>query len=173
MRRTNPPTREEIHVTRSARRGQGLRRGVAITAVIVLGLAAACGGDDDSGGGSSSEAELAEGVDDGSTITMWTRAATAPQSRRLVNQYNATHENQVELSVFPTDAYLGPVGPLLQQGPLPRGRARPRAAAHNPGGVRGPRSPSRRAGRRRPRHVLRRQLRLLHVFHLVAEHMGR
>src|SRR5919106_2581179 len=119
MRRTNPPTREEIHVTRSARRGQGLRRGVAITAVIVLGLAAACGGDDDSGGGSSSEAELAEGVDDGSTITMWTRAATAPQSRRLVNQYNATHENQVELSVFPTDAYLGRVGQAAGAGELP------------------------------------------------------
>jgi multiple sugar transport system substrate-binding protein len=106
-------------VTTSALRGQGLRRGMAITAVLVLSLAAACGGDDEGGGGSSSEADLAEGVDDGSTITMWTRAATEPQSQRLVDQYNATHENQVELSVFPTDEYLGRVGQAAGAGELP------------------------------------------------------
>ena len=36
---------------------------------------------------------------------MWTRAATQTQSERLVKQYNATHKNQVKLTVIPTDKY--------------------------------------------------------------------
>ena len=36
---------------------------------------------------------------------MWTRAATQTQSERLVKAYNASHENQVELTVIPTDNY--------------------------------------------------------------------
>jgi multiple sugar transport system substrate-binding protein len=107
-------------VTTSAQPGHGLRRGAAIAAVIALGMAAACGGDDDDGGGGSSDPQaLAEGVDDGSTITMWTRAATEPQTQRLVDEYNATHENQVDLSVFPTDEYLGRVGQAAGAGELP------------------------------------------------------
>ena len=39
------------------------------------------------------------------TITMWTRAATQTQSERLVKAYNASHKNQVELTVIPTDNY--------------------------------------------------------------------
>jgi multiple sugar transport system substrate-binding protein len=75
----------------------------ALATCALLALAAACGGDDDDGapaGGGS-----ANGVDDGTTITMWTRAATQAQSERLVEAYNATHKNQVELTVIPTDNY--------------------------------------------------------------------
>jgi multiple sugar transport system substrate-binding protein len=36
---------------------------------------------------------------------MWTRAATQAQSERLVEAYNASHKNQVELTVIPTDNY--------------------------------------------------------------------
>ncbi len=43
--------------------------------------------------------------DDGSTITMWTRAATEVQSKLLVDAYNASHKNKVELTVIPTDNY--------------------------------------------------------------------
>ena len=32
-----------------------------------------------------------QGVDDGTTLTMWTRAATEARSRALVDAYNATH----------------------------------------------------------------------------------
>ncbi len=104
----------------NALRWRGLRRGAAVAAALVWVGAAACGGGDDGGsGGSEGGAALAEGVDDGSTITMWTRAATAPQTRRLVNEYNATHDNQVDLSVFPTDAYLGRVGQAAGAGELP------------------------------------------------------
>src|SRR5262245_38846677 len=76
-------------------------------AVALCALAAAvpaCGGSDEpskSGGGSSAKA----GGDTGATITMWTRAATQTQSERLVKQYNATHKNQVKLTVIPTDNY--------------------------------------------------------------------
>lgn len=101
---------------------------LSVTAVLALALSA-CGGDDDpeatdgstaggDGDESSSEA-LAEGVDDGSTITMWTRAATEPQSQRLVDAYNESHENQVDLTVIPTDDYLPRVGTAAGAGELP------------------------------------------------------
>jgi multiple sugar transport system substrate-binding protein len=59
------------------------------------------------------------GVDDGSTITMWTRAATEAQSQRFVDAYNASHENQVELTVIPTDDYLPRLGTAAGGGELP------------------------------------------------------
>ena len=69
-------------------------------ACAVLAFTAGCGGDDEPEGG-----EAATGADSGETITMWTRAATQTQSERLVEAYNASHENQVELTVIPTDNY--------------------------------------------------------------------
>ncbi|TDD72400.1 sugar ABC transporter substrate-binding protein [Jiangella aurantiaca] len=107
------------------RRSTRTRATTAVTAAVLALVMSACGGDDDTGttggdddGGSSPEA-LAEGVDDGSTITMWTRAATEPQSQRLVDAYNASHENQVELTVIPTDDYLPRVGTAAGAGELP------------------------------------------------------
>jgi multiple sugar transport system substrate-binding protein len=61
-----------------------------------------CGGDDEPDGGGSA---ATNGGDTGETITMWTRAATQTQSERLVEAYDASHENQVELTVIPTDNY--------------------------------------------------------------------
>jgi multiple sugar transport system substrate-binding protein len=34
-----------------------------------------------------------QGVDDGSTITMWSRAATETRVQSQVDEYNATHQN--------------------------------------------------------------------------------
>nr|WP_199520843.1 sugar ABC transporter substrate-binding protein [Jiangella anatolica] len=100
-----------------------------MTAAVLALVMSACGGDDDpdetagggdaSGDGGSGEETLAEGVDDGSTITMWTRAATEAQSQRLVDAYNESHENQVELTVIPTDDYLPRVGTAAGAGELP------------------------------------------------------
>jgi multiple sugar transport system substrate-binding protein len=73
----------------------------ALAACAVLALAG-CGGDDEPEGGGGASAG---GGDTGETITMWTRAATQTQSERLVKAYNASHENQVELTVIPTDNY--------------------------------------------------------------------
>src|SRR5215510_4805437 len=44
-----------------------------------------------------------QGVDDGSTITMWSRAATETRVQSQVDEYNATHQNKVELRLVPTD----------------------------------------------------------------------
>jgi multiple sugar transport system substrate-binding protein len=69
--------------------------------------------------GGSEPAGAEAGVDDGTTITMWTRAATETQSQQLVDAYNASHENQVDLTVIPTDDYLPRVGTAAGAGELP------------------------------------------------------
>ncbi|HMG30310.1 MAG TPA: sugar ABC transporter substrate-binding protein [Jiangellaceae bacterium] len=98
-------------------------RGTSLAAAgmaLVL-MVAACGDDDEpaaepTDGGSEA---LAEGIDDGTTITMWTRAATETQSQLLVDAYNESHENQVDLTVIPTDDYLPRVGTAAGAGELP------------------------------------------------------
>ena len=77
------------------------RVAAAVASSAVLALAVGCGGDDEPEGGGAAT----DGGDTGETITMWTRAATQTQSERLVEAYNASHENQVELTVIPTDNY--------------------------------------------------------------------
>jgi multiple sugar transport system substrate-binding protein len=76
------------------------RLAAALAASAILALAAGCGDDDDAPEGAASGS-----ADTGETVTMWTRAATQAQSERLVKAYNATHKNQVKLTVIPTDNY--------------------------------------------------------------------
>jgi multiple sugar transport system substrate-binding protein len=59
------------------------------------------------------------GTDDGKTITMWTRAATQFQATALVAAYNATHKNQVNLTIVPTDDMQAKVGAAAGAGSLP------------------------------------------------------
>lgn len=114
---------EEIGVSTRPLLRAPLRRGttiVAATASLALLLAAsACGDDNGDGNGGNGGPSDPLGVDDGSTITMWTRAATEDQSQRLVDAYNESHENQVELTVIPTDDYLPRVGTAAGAGELP------------------------------------------------------
>jgi multiple sugar transport system substrate-binding protein len=60
-----------------------------------------------------------QGVDDGSTITMWSRAATETRVQSQVDAYNATHQNKVELRLVPTDDYVGVVGNAATANELP------------------------------------------------------
>ncbi|WUN28562.1 sugar ABC transporter substrate-binding protein [Streptomyces sp. NBC_00316] len=60
-----------------------------------------------------------KGVDDGTTLTMWTRAATQAQSQELVKAYNASHKNNVKLTVIPTDDYQAKVGTAAGSKDLP------------------------------------------------------
>jgi multiple sugar transport system substrate-binding protein len=83
------------------------------------GTATTTGGTSATTGGGSAPAGEEAGVDDGSTIAMWTRAATETQSQQLVDAYNASHENQVDLTVIPTDDYLPRVGTAAGAGELP------------------------------------------------------
>ncbi len=59
------------------------------------------------------------GVDDGTTITMWTRSVTAVQTEALVKAYNASHKNQVQLTNVPFAEYLQKVGAAAGAGQLP------------------------------------------------------
>ncbi|MEU6247774.1 sugar ABC transporter substrate-binding protein [Glycomyces sp. NPDC047010] len=90
-------------------------KGAAAVAAAAALLASACSG----GGGGSDDEVVLEGVDDGTTLTMWTRAATEAQSQALVDAYNASHENQIELTVIPTDDYQTRVGTAAGNQELP------------------------------------------------------
>ncbi|MFF3816966.1 ABC transporter substrate-binding protein [Streptomyces bluensis] len=92
----------------------------AIALLAAASLVTACGsGEDGSGGGGGSGAAHAKGVDDGTKVTMWTRAATRPQSEALVKAYNASHQNKIELTVIPTDDYQAKVGAAAGSRDLP------------------------------------------------------
>ncbi|MDX3525015.1 sugar ABC transporter substrate-binding protein [Streptomyces sp. ID05-39B] len=92
----------------------------AVALLAAASLVTACGsGDGGSGGGGGGGAADANGVDDGATLTMWTRAATRPQSEALVKAYNAGHKNKIELTVVPTDDYQAKVGAAAGSKDLP------------------------------------------------------
>ncbi|MRG59445.1 extracellular solute-binding protein [Agromyces sp. CFH 90414] len=103
-------------MTRTIRRGT---RALALLAAgaLTIGLAACASGD---GEEASSLADAgAEGVDDGSTLTLWTRAPLEKQANLLVDAYNESHENQVELTVVPNDDYVAKVGAAAGSNGLP------------------------------------------------------
>src|SRR5262245_24412910 len=79
-------------------------RAVALLSVGALVLAGC------QSGPSTSSAGDAGAVDDGTTITMWTRSPTATFSQTLIDAYNASHKNKVKLTVFPADSYQQKVG---------------------------------------------------------------
>ncbi|MEU1181151.1 sugar ABC transporter substrate-binding protein [Streptomyces sp. NPDC005820] len=90
----------------------------ALALLVAAGLVTACGSGNDSGSPGSGTAD-AKGLDDGSKLTMWTRAATRPQSEALVEAYNAAHKNKIELTVVPTDDYQAKVGAAAGSHDLP------------------------------------------------------
>ncbi|GAA1918104.1 sugar ABC transporter substrate-binding protein [Microbacterium aoyamense] len=101
----------------STRRRAAFRAATAFVAAgALVGGLAAC-----SGGSTPTPAESipAEGLDDGSTLTLWTRAPLEKQANLLVDAYNASHENQVELTVVPNDDYVAKVGAAAGSGGLP------------------------------------------------------
>ncbi|SEF15278.1 ABC transporter substrate-binding protein [Jiangella alba] len=98
------------------RRARPTRLAAAIAATALL--LAACGSDDEptsTGGGTSADGD----GDTGATLTMWARSVTAPQTEALVEAYNASHENQIELTVVPFDSYLQKVTAAAGGGELP------------------------------------------------------
>ncbi|MBB5787061.1 ABC transporter substrate-binding protein [Jiangella mangrovi] len=104
-----------------AQRRARLAAAIAATALLL----AACGSDGDSAstdeqtGGSTDDGAAPESGDTGATLTMWARSVTAPQTEALVEAYNATHENQIELTVVPFDSYLQKVTAAAGGGELP------------------------------------------------------
>ncbi|WBB67771.1 sugar ABC transporter substrate-binding protein [Micromonospora sp. WMMD812] len=87
-----------------------------LVAALTVGVAA-CSGDEPSG---PSVAEAGPtGVDDGSELTMWTRAPLEKQAKLLVDAYNSSHQNKVKLTVVPNDDYVAKVGAAAGSGGLP------------------------------------------------------
>ncbi|WP_029264423.1 MULTISPECIES: ABC transporter substrate-binding protein [unclassified Microbacterium] len=89
---------------------------LAVTGLLAVPLAGCAAGDDTAG---PTEEIPAGGVDDGSTLTLWTRAPIERQAKLLVDAYNDSHENQVELTVVPNDDYVAKVGAAAGSGGLP------------------------------------------------------
>ncbi|MFE2842835.1 ABC transporter substrate-binding protein [Streptomyces scopuliridis] len=91
----------------------------AIALLAAASLVTACGAGDGGPAGRGGGSADVRGVDDGATLTMWTRAATRPQSEALVKAYNASHKNTIELTVVPTDDYQAKVGAAAGSRDLP------------------------------------------------------
>ena len=67
---------------------------LAVLAVVGLG---ACAKD--------SSTAPTRAVDDGTTLTMWTRAATEAVSKAYADAYNASHKNKVQITAYPNEEY--------------------------------------------------------------------
>ncbi|MGK5740343.1 ABC transporter substrate-binding protein [Micromonospora sp. URMC 103] len=74
------------------------RRAAALVAATLLMTVATACGDDATGGGEAA-------VDDGATLTLWTRAATEAMSKAYAEAYNATHKNKVQVTAYPNEEY--------------------------------------------------------------------
>ncbi|MDR1824723.1 MAG: sugar ABC transporter substrate-binding protein [Bifidobacteriaceae bacterium] len=59
------------------------------------------------------------GVDDGTELTMWTRAPLERQANMLVDAYNASHQNQVKLEIIPNDDMEAKVAAAVVSGGMP------------------------------------------------------
>ncbi|MEO6088689.1 MAG: sugar ABC transporter substrate-binding protein [Umezawaea sp.] len=71
-----------------------------MVAVLTAGLLAvtACGN------GTATDSAAAS-ADDGSTLTLWTRAATESVSKAYADAYNAKHRSQVKVTAYPNEEY--------------------------------------------------------------------
>ena len=100
-------------------RGPGRALILTLAAIVSLSLAG-CTGSGTSGNespGASSTDPL--GVDDGTQLTMWTRAPLERQANALVNAYNSGHQNQISLEIIPNDDMEGKVGAAATNDELP------------------------------------------------------
>jgi multiple sugar transport system substrate-binding protein len=103
------------------RRAVALRRAAAIVAAgaLISGLAACSSGTPSSAGQTASVKAGSTGTDDGTKLTLWTRAPLEKQAKLLVAAYNESHKNQVALTVVPNDDYVAKVGAAAGSGSLP------------------------------------------------------
>lgn len=109
--------------TRTARRAMRPVTTIAVLALAAAGLVA-CGDaddetNDDNGTTDNGDSVGGAGLDDGTELTMWTRAPLEAQANRLVEAYNAAHENQIRLEIIPNDDMEGRVGAAATNDDLP------------------------------------------------------
>ncbi|WP_345763195.1 ABC transporter substrate-binding protein [Diaminobutyricibacter sp. McL0608] len=88
----------------------------ALAGALAISLAACSG----SSGGSQPAASISKnGTDDGTKMTLWTRAPLEKQAKLLVDAYNSSHKNHVDLTVVPNDDYVAKVGAAAGSNSLP------------------------------------------------------
>lgn len=90
---------------------------LAAAGAMALSLAACSGGAPAQT--SAAPSLSADGTDDGTSLTLWTRAPLEKQAKLLVAAYNASHKNQVQLTVVPNDDYVAKVGAAAGSSSLP------------------------------------------------------
>jgi len=107
------------HSAHGRRHGRFALGAVAAATGVALTLAG-CGSS--SGGGDDDKAASSiptGGTDDGTSLTMWSRAPLEKQATNAVTEYNKTHKNQVKLELLPNDDVEGKVGAAVQTDSLP------------------------------------------------------
>ena len=92
------------------------RAGGVLTAGILLAGLVACSTPGDNAPAASAGPN---GLDDGTSLTLWTRAPLEKQAKLLVEAYNGSHKNQVKLTVVPNDDYVAKVGAAAGSNSLP------------------------------------------------------
>jgi multiple sugar transport system substrate-binding protein len=100
----------------SPRKRRAARAAALVTSAVVALILSACAPTGGGGGGGSTDPL---GVDDGTELTLWSRAATEVTTQALVDAYNETHENEVTLTIIPTDDFVTKVGGAATGGGLP------------------------------------------------------
>src|SRR5262245_47966165 len=78
---------------RAVRPGIQRHRFIGLLAVLSVATLGAAGCNSGGGGGTTNT-----NPDNGTQLTMWVRSATDQFSKRLVDAYNASHQNKVELT---------------------------------------------------------------------------
>lgn len=104
-------------MTSTTRRHGPMRKvlGAVAAGALVLGMAACTSADN----GTPAASAGPDGIDDGTSLTLWTRAPLEKQANLLVDAYNANHKNQVKLTVVPNDDYVAKVGAAAGSNSLP------------------------------------------------------
>jgi multiple sugar transport system substrate-binding protein len=105
-----PPIKGDHVILRHFKRSAAVA-GVALSGALLL---SGCQTAATSSGGGPVEA-----ADDGTKISMWTRSSTGDFTQALVDKYNETHKNQVDLTIIPFDAYQQKVATAAGSNQLP------------------------------------------------------
>jgi multiple sugar transport system substrate-binding protein len=99
--------------------GTSLRRRAVVlaSAVAVVGLLAACSSQSTSTPAPTKSA--AKSSDDGATLTMWARNTSNNLAQTIVDAYNSSHHNDIQLTIIPAADYQTKVATAAASGTLP------------------------------------------------------
>ena len=97
---------------------QRVSRSVLALGLIAALLLSACAAPAAPAASTGSEAPAA-GEASGVTMSFWTRDSNQAQVRQLVDAWNATHDNKVEVTVIPASEYMTKVGAAAAGGSAP------------------------------------------------------